>query len=88
MSEDDPVYEAVLSALRPLSRVEYMEGAGTTDQPVDLACSECGEVGGVRYTGSDVLEGHLDAYHLVHTEVDHHLRCARCGARWTVFKML
>ena len=91
MSERDPnddVYQAVLDAMRHL-RVDYQEGAGSTRQLVGGGtCESCDTVGSVYYTGSDVLEGDLEYFHLVHTEVDHHLRCEACGHRWTVFKML
>lgn len=83
----DAVYERVLDAMRHLE-VNYVEGQGATDQPArGLTCTRC-RGSQIRYTGSDVLEGSLEHYHLVHTEVDHHLSCLDCGASWTVFKML
>lgn len=85
-SADDEVYEALLEAMKPLEGVAYT--AGDTDQPLAGSCPECGSEGQLRYTGTTVLEGSLEHYHLVHTEVEHHLACRACGRDWTVFKLL
>ncbi|MBU0554184.1 hypothetical protein KKF91_08480 [Myxococcota bacterium] len=82
---DDPIYAAVLDALTPLD-VSYIEGVGATDQATPLCCPRCG--GAARYLGSEVLEGSLEWYHVVHTEVDHHLKCASCAYAWVLFKLL
>ncbi|MCA9566989.1 MAG: hypothetical protein KC656_04065 [Myxococcales bacterium] len=87
MPDDDAVYRAVIDALRHLP-VDYVEEPGEPQALPDLPCPRCHRTGAVVYTHSDVLEGSLEHYHLVHTEVDHHLRCAACGGVWTVYKLL
>jgi hypothetical protein len=67
---------------------DYTKGEGSSNVLVSGTCDECGKPDGIRYRGSDCLEGFLKLYHLVHTEVNHHFRCDHCGAKWTVFKML
>ncbi len=85
---EDRVYEALIEAMRHL-RVEYTEGRGSSNAPLpDESCPYCDARGSLRYLGSDVLEGSLEMFHLVHTEVDHHLGCGACGRSFTVFKML
>jgi hypothetical protein len=37
----------------------------------------------VVYLGTDLLDGDLEFYHLVHTEVDDHYCCETCGQGWT-----
>lgn len=62
---------------------DRVEGRGAVDRPVaDETCSSCQQAGGVHYLGSELLDGSLEAYHLVHTEVDDHYRCAHCGQSW------
>ncbi len=69
--------------------VEYTKGRGSSDTPVPgERCPYCGVSGSLRYQGSDVLDGSLELYHLVHTGVDHHLARGACGRSFTVFEML
>ncbi len=84
----DEIYKQVILAMTPLD-VDYVEGEGSTAQRTpEMLCPQCKKRGQVNYTGTDLIEGSLEYYHLVHTEVDHHLHCTGCGKTWAVFKML
>lgn len=79
----------LLKAMRHDTALEYVEGRGATNQHLpERVCDACGDPGGVHYVGTTVLDGSLEYYHLMHTEVEHHFRCALCSAQWRVFKML
>lgn len=80
------VYDAIIPGRLP--EFEIVEGRGSMDQRLpDGHCTDCGETGGVHYLGTELLDGSLEFYHLVHTEVEHYFRCD-CGSRWKVLKFL
>ena len=63
--------------------LKYVEGPGNTHQPLPhQTCGHCQDKGGVVYVGSTVLEGALEYFHLIHTELRNHFECTQCGAKW------
>ena len=69
--------------------IEHTEGRGTTRQPLPhMLCTDCQQHGGVVYLGSDVLDGSLDFYHLVHTEVRNFFECTHCKSSWNQLQLL
>jgi hypothetical protein len=67
---------------------ERNEGKGTVATPLDEACPACQRTGTVHYTGSDVLDGSLETYYLIHTEVEDHFRCTACAHTWSEMRFL
>lgn len=67
----------------------YVEGKGATRTPYPAAeCFCCGEKGGVVYLGTEVHDGDLELYHLIHTEITNWFTCTRCGEGWRNDRML
>ncbi len=82
-----PIYEKIIDAMMPVADFEPVKGDADLSLP-GRVCGACGAVGGVRYRGTTVLEGSLEYYHLVHTEVEHRFHCTSCGRDTTLFKMM
>lgn len=87
MTDDkDRVYAAFLP--RAGTSFERTEGKGSSATPLAETCPTCQRGGTVRYTGSDVLDGSLEMYHLIHTEVNDHFECGGCGHAWHELRFL
>lgn len=50
--------------------------------PSGPECPRCGSCQRTECTQTDLLEGSLEYYYLVHTEVRYHYHCADCGTDW------
>ena len=50
-------------------------------------CPKCEKVGGVMWLDSACIEGELEFYHLIHTELRHRFRCTHCTEEYPVFEL-
>lgn len=54
-----------------------------TSEPSGPECPRCGGRDRTACVATDLLEGSLEYYHLVHTEVRYHYHCAGCNTDWS-----
>lgn len=57
------------------------------DEVVNVNCPNC-EKSPVRIYERVLIEGSLENYHLVHTEVEDHYECPFCKHNWKKFQFL
>ena len=77
---------AVIAASLPRGGTGYERTEGKGSSRVNLgddACPKCAMKSGLQYRGSDVIEGSLEHYHLMHTEVEDWFFCSVCNSEWS-----
>lgn len=57
--------------------------AEAASQPSGPECPRCGHTDTTTCTETELLEGSLEYYYLVHTEVRYHYHCAECETDWS-----
>lgn len=79
-----PASEPAKPTAPPKSRrSRRRRGAQTKSEPSGPECPRCGGRDRTACVQTDLLEGSLEFYYLVHTEVRYHYHCAGCKTDWS-----